>query len=71
MYSILIAVRDQTKLQLNIEHMLEEEIGWLTNFVPSDDVVRRDTDNTLLAGHLCLIRTLLTCDNVNKIDAGT
>lgn len=57
---------------VDITRMLEDEINWLVNFVPSengDDV--RLIDNTLLAGHLQLIRTLLTCENVDKVESGT
>ena len=50
--------------------MLEDEIGWLSNFVPSDGHGVRDTDNMLMAGHVRLIRTLLTCQNINKVDIG-
>lgn len=67
----MVPASDQTRLMLDIARMLEDEINWLVNFVPSengDDV--RHIDNTLLAGHLQLIRTLLTCENVDKVESG-
>ena len=48
--------------------MLDDEIGWLHNFVPSE--ASKETDNTLLAGHLRLIHTLLTCHGVDKREIG-
>ena len=67
---MLVAVGEQKQLMVNISSMLEDELGWLTNFVPSEHPDNRDTDNILLAAHLRLIRTLLTCEGVNKQDAG-
>ncbi len=50
--------------------MLEDETAWLCNFVPSKNPELHQTDNTLLAGHLKLVKTLLTCDGVDKKDVG-
>lgn len=64
-------VDDQNRLMVDARRMLEDEVAWLVNFVPSEnggDI--RLTDNTLLAGHLHLIQTLLTCEHVDKVDAG-
>ena len=58
----------QLQLAVNIPSMLDDEIGWLNNFVPSEQT--RDTDNMLLAGHLRLIHTLLTCEGVDKREIG-
>ncbi|BFY99847.1 hypothetical protein BsWGS_02887 [Bradybaena similaris] len=62
---------EQKRLGLDIESMLEDEIAWLSNFVPSRHSDLNQTDNTLLAGHLKLIRTLLTCEDSSKVDHGT
>lgn len=61
---------EQKRLGLDIASMLEDEIAWLSNFVPSRHAELSQTDNILLAGHLKLIRTLLTCDCANKVEHG-
>lgn len=46
--------------------MLEDEISWLDNFEPSwsSEMETSKADNILLAGHLRLIKTLLSlCGN--------
>lgn len=50
--------------------MLEDEVAWLGNFVPSLHPDMSDTDNSLLAGHLKLITTLLTCEGVDEEEHG-
>ena len=50
--------------------MLEDEIAWLTNFVPSDHKQSIEVDNRLIAGHLDLVRTGLTCEGVDKVEIG-
>ena len=52
--------------------MIGDEIDWLHNFEPGDseDISLSDTDNRLVAGHLHLIRTLLTCEGVDKRKIG-
>ncbi|KAL5016318.1 hypothetical protein ScPMuIL_005907 [Solemya velum] len=57
---------DLTKFQIDVMPMLEDELAWLSNFVPSDNADLRETDNCLLAGHLKLIKTLFTCEGVDK-----
>ncbi|XP_050400806.1 ubiquitin carboxyl-terminal hydrolase 24 isoform X1 [Patella vulgata] len=66
-----LSVHQQKKLQIDVVSMLEDELGWLSNFVPSRHVELNITDNTLLAGHLKLIKTLFTCEQVNKIEMGS
>ena len=53
-------------MSVDVNSMLEDELAWLGNFMPSDNPEIRETDNTLLAGHLKLIKTLLTCEGVDK-----
>ncbi|KAH3849065.1 hypothetical protein DPMN_091454 [Dreissena polymorpha] len=50
--------------------MLEDEVGWLANFVPTDHLELKTADNMLLAGHLKLIRTLFTCEDISKEEYG-
>ena len=50
--------------------MLEDEIAWLSNFMPSEHQELKETDNCLLAGHLKLIKTLFTCESVSKEEYG-
>ena len=61
---------DQRLLSVDVKSMLEDELAWLSNFVTSENIENRETDNTLLAGHLKLIKTLLTCEGINKRDVG-
>lgn len=66
----LSTATDQEKLQIDCKSMLEDELAWLGNFVPSENCELKETDNILLAGHLKLLRTLFTCDNVSKEEHG-
>eukprot|EP00064_Thunnus_orientalis_P006179 superscaffoldBa00000632_g6195 len=53
-------------LQVSAATMLEDEISWLDNFEPSwsSEMETSEADNILLAGHLRLIKTLLSlCGN--------
>ncbi|XP_052775472.1 ubiquitin carboxyl-terminal hydrolase 24-like isoform X3 [Mya arenaria] len=61
---------DQALYQVEVPDMLEDEVAWLGNFVPSEHPELKETDNLLLAGHLKLIRTLFTCDDISKEDYG-
>ena len=61
---------DQKQLSIDVNSMLEDELAWLSNFQPSDNPEIRETDNTLLAGHLKLIKTLLTCEGIDKKTIG-
>lgn len=65
-----VADYDQKQLSVDVNSMLEDELAWLGNFVPSENPDIRDTDNTLLSGHLKLISTLLTCEGVDKSVVG-
>ncbi|XP_064607447.1 ubiquitin carboxyl-terminal hydrolase 24-like isoform X2 [Liolophura sinensis] len=65
-----LSIMDQEKLQIDCNSMLEDELAWLGNFVPSENCEVKETDNILLAGHLKLLRTLFTCDNVSKEEHG-
>ena len=62
---------EQKQLTVDISSMLEDEMAWLANFQPSDNPELRETDNTLLAGHLKMIKTLLTCEGLDKKAIGT
>ncbi|XP_062568779.1 ubiquitin carboxyl-terminal hydrolase 24-like [Saccostrea cucullata] len=65
-----LSKEEQTKLQLDPPNMLEDEVAWLGNYVPSLHPDMADTDNSLLAGHLKLITTLLTCEGVDPEEHG-
>lgn len=49
-------------LKVSAATMLEDEISWLDNFEPSwsSEMETSEADNILLAGHLRLIKTLLS-----------
>lgn len=54
------------QLQISPAAMLEDEISWLDNFEPTwtSELETSEADNILLAGHLRLIKTLLSlCGN--------
>ncbi|XP_060555692.1 ubiquitin carboxyl-terminal hydrolase 24-like isoform X1 [Ruditapes philippinarum] len=61
---------DQKQYQVDISGMLEDEVAWLSNFVPTEHPDLMDTDNMLLAGHLKLIKTLFTCEGICKEEYG-
>lgn len=56
----------QEKLQLDVPRMLDDELDWLSAFVPSENSEAHEIDNLIIAGHLRLIKTLLTCEGVDK-----
>jgi hypothetical protein len=48
--------------------MLNDEVGWLSNFTPysgTSSIEMEQADNALLAGHLNVVRGLLNCDGVS------
>ncbi|XP_064624443.1 ubiquitin carboxyl-terminal hydrolase 24-like isoform X2 [Lineus longissimus] len=61
---VSMSIDVQKKYQLDIPTALEDEIAWLNNFVTS--MRTKDIDNVLLAGHLRLVQTLLTCEGMEK-----
>ena len=62
----LVTAAEMENLQLNVRSMLDDEIAWLGNFVPSEASDLGEVDNSLLAGHLRFIRTLFTCSSIDK-----
>ena len=69
-YLVYISVIDQKQYQVDISAMLEDEVAWLSNFVPTEHPDLKETDNVLLAGHLKLIKTLFTCEGICKEEYG-
>ena len=67
---LIVPEEDQGKLKMNPTSMLEDEVAWLGNYVPSPHPDLSDTDNSLLAGHLKLITTLITCEGVDPEENG-
>ena len=70
MHIVCLVAVEQKTLHVDVPDMLEDELDWLTSYIPSEQPHLRDTDNTLIAGHLALVKTLLTCDKVSKKQAG-
>ncbi|EDO44319.1 predicted protein, partial [Nematostella vectensis] len=58
-----LTVTEQRLMKVNPTKMLENEIQWLLNFESSSNL---DNGPPLLAGHLRFLRTLLTCEGVDK-----
>ncbi|CAF1027234.1 unnamed protein product, partial [Didymodactylos carnosus] len=58
----------QHSLGINAKTLLTDEINWLGTYTVTNEL--RSIDNILFIGHLHFIRTLLTCENINKIEHG-
>ena len=67
-----LTLKDQKHLQVRTASMLDDEIDWLNNFEPSDTEESSlwITDNLVMAGHLLLAKTLLTCEGMDKKKIG-
>ncbi|KFM65449.1 Ubiquitin carboxyl-terminal hydrolase 24, partial [Stegodyphus mimosarum] len=61
---------DQKRLHIDPKQMIEDEVAWLQGFSTSSIASLQSADSALMAGHFRLIKTLLTCDGVDKRDAG-
>ncbi|XP_015922706.1 ubiquitin carboxyl-terminal hydrolase 24 [Parasteatoda tepidariorum] len=61
---------DQKGLHIDPRQMIEDEVTWLQGFSTSSLPALQSADSALLAGHFRLIKTLLTCDGVHKLEAG-
>lgn len=59
-------------IKVSAATMLEDEISWLDNFEPSwtSEMETSEADNILLAGHLRLIKTLLSLCGSEKEHLG-
>uniref|UniRef100_A0A671LMK9 Ubiquitin carboxyl-terminal hydrolase 24-like n=1 Tax=Sinocyclocheilus anshuiensis TaxID=1608454 RepID=A0A671LMK9_9TELE len=57
-----LTTSEMEQLQIGPAAMLEDEISWLDNFEPTwtNELETSEADNILLAGHLRLIKTLLS-----------
>jgi len=61
----------QITLNINAKQILTDEFNWLSTYaVSTTSNELRTIDNILFIGHLRFIRTLLTCENINKIEFG-
>ncbi len=61
----------QTMLNIDAKQILTDEFNWLSTYaVSTTSNELRTIDNILFIGHLRFIRTLLTCENINKIEFG-
>lgn len=61
----------QTILNINAQEILTNEFNWLSSYtVSTTSNELRTIDNILFVGHLRFIRTLLTCENINKTELG-
>ncbi|CAL1268833.1 unnamed protein product [Larinioides sclopetarius] len=61
---------DQKRLHVDPKQMIEDEIAWLQGFSPSSSAVLQSADSALMAGHFRYVKTLLTCDGVQKPEVG-
>jgi ubiquitin carboxyl-terminal hydrolase 9/24 len=62
----------QVILDIDATQLLTDELNWLSTYtVSSTSNELRTIDNILFVGHLKFIRTLLTCENINKNEFGT
>ncbi|CAF2465501.1 unnamed protein product [Rotaria sp. Silwood2] len=61
----------QDLLGINAKKLLSDEFLWLSTYtVSSTSNELRTIDNILFMGHLKFVRTLLTCENINKNKIG-
>ncbi|KAB7497647.1 Ubiquitin carboxyl-terminal hydrolase 24, partial [Armadillidium nasatum] len=70
----------QDILNINASQMIEDEIVWMLNFTSTREATRerpesgiallRNAENLLVAGHLKLISSLLSCENIDKMKCG-
>jgi hypothetical protein len=59
---------EQSAYQVDIQNMLSSECTWFLNFTTTRCL--KHLDDILLIGHLCLTKSLLTCEGANKTDCG-
>lgn len=61
----------QNILQINAKQLLTDELAWLSSYtISSTSEELRAVDNILFLGHLKFIRTLLTCEHIDKNQCG-
>ncbi|CAF1099925.1 unnamed protein product [Rotaria sp. Silwood1] len=61
----------QIILNIDAKQILTNEFNWLSSYtVSTTSNELRTIDNILFIGHLRFIRTLLTCETINKIEFG-
>ncbi|XP_028817088.1 ubiquitin carboxyl-terminal hydrolase 24 isoform X1 [Denticeps clupeoides] len=67
-----LTTTEMEQLQISPAVMLEDEINWLDNFEPTwtAELETSEADNLLLAGHLRLIKTLLSLCGTEKEQLG-
>ncbi|CAL9695704.1 unnamed protein product [Knipowitschia caucasica] len=67
-----LTISEMEVIKLSAATMLEDEISWLDNFEPSwsSEMETSEADNVLLAGHLRLIKTLLSLCGTEKEHLG-
>ncbi|XP_073790154.1 ubiquitin carboxyl-terminal hydrolase 24 isoform X4 [Danio rerio] len=67
-----LTTSEMEQLQIGPAAMLEDEISWLDNFEPTwtTELETSEADNILLAGHLRLIKTLLSLCGTEKEQFG-
>ena len=60
----------QTILDIDAKQLLSVELTWLSAYAVSTSKELRVIDNILFMGHLKFIRTLLTCEDIDKNEVG-
>uniref|UniRef100_A0A8C4VCQ0 Ubiquitin carboxyl-terminal hydrolase 24 n=1 Tax=Falco tinnunculus TaxID=100819 RepID=A0A8C4VCQ0_FALTI len=72
-FSFSLAASEMEQLNISPAAMLEDEITWLDNFEPNRtaECETSEADNILLAGHLRLIKTLLSLCGAEKEMVGS
>lgn len=67
-FFFFLAASEMEQLKISPAAMLEDEITWLDNFEPNRtaECETSEADNILLAGHLRLIKTLLSLCGAEK-----
>ncbi|CAF0908766.1 unnamed protein product [Adineta steineri] len=66
-----LTIEKQEILNINAKQLLKDEFTWLSTYTVSlTSNELRIIDNILFLGHLKFIRTLLTCENIDKNEFG-
>lgn len=63
-----LSIEDQATYGIDLNKMITDELNWLSHFAPTKSL--KHIDNVLLTGHLCLLKSLLTCATAPKADVG-
>ena len=59
-----LSLEEQQRLQANAAEMIHDEVTWILNFSPC---ISPGNDSALMAGHIKLVKSLLSCEGISKV----